>query len=413
MIYQAYEAWSDAAGPLRVLAGLTAPWLRLSALGPMTPPWWPHVAAALELVARTGLTHRRPPFGIDRVRVADRDVAVHEEVVDASPFATLRRFRKAHEAPQPRVLLVAPMSGHFPTLLRGTVRTMLPEHDVYLTDWHNARDVEVAHGAFGLDEFIDHVMRFLRALGPGAHVVAVCQPCVAVLAAVALMAEDGDPATPRTLTLMAGPVDTRVNPTRVNALATGRSLAWFRRHLIGHVPWRYRGARRLVYPGFVQLAAFMSMNLGRHVRAHADLYRHLARGDAEKARATRAFYDEYFAVTDLPAEFYLDTVQQVFQEHRLPLGTLAWRGRRVDPGAIRDTTLFTVEGEKDDICAVGQTVAAHDLCTGLPPARRRHHVQGGAGHYGVFAGSRWEREIYPQLRDVIRTGPDVAGMLID
>jgi poly(3-hydroxybutyrate) depolymerase len=283
MIYQAYEAWSDAAGPLRVLAGLTAPWLRLSALGPMTPPWWPHVAAALELVARTGLTHRRPPFGIDRVRVADRDVAVHEEIVDASPFATLRRFRKAHEAPQPRVLLVAPMSGHFPTLLRGTVRTMLPEHDVYLTDWHNARDVEVAHGAFGLDEFIDHVMRFLRALGPGAHVVAVCQPCVAVLAAVALMAEDGDPATPRTLTLMAGPVDTRVNPTRVNALATGRSLAWFRRHLIGHVPWRYRGARRLVYPGFVQLAAFMSMNLGRHVRAHADLYRHLARRRREGA----------------------------------------------------------------------------------------------------------------------------------
>jgi polyhydroxyalkanoate depolymerase len=329
-------------------------------------------------------------------------VTVHEDVVDRTPFATLLHFRKDVDPPPPRVLLVAPMSGHFATLLRDTVRTMLPEHDVYLTDWHNARDVAAAHGAFGLDDFVDHVVRFLAVLGPASHVVAVCQPCVAVLAAVAVMAEAGHPAVPCSMTLMAGPVDARVNPTRVNALATGRPLDWFRRHLIDRVPWRYPGAGRPVYPGFLQLAAFMSMNLGRHARAHAELHRHLTRGDVAKARVTRAFYEEYLAVTDLPAEFYLETVQQVFQEHRLARGRLEWRGHRVDPRAIRRTALFTVEGEKDDICAVGQTVAAHDLCTGLPACMRRHHVQGGAGHYGVFNGARWRAEVYPQLRHVIR-----------
>jgi poly(3-hydroxybutyrate) depolymerase len=401
MIYQAYQAWSDVAGPVRALAGVTAPVLRFPLFGPFTPRWWSRMAAAYELVARTGLTHRRPAYGIDHVRIDERDVAVREDTADRTPFATLLRFTKAVDVTQPRVLLVAPMSGHFPTLLRGTVRTMLPEHDVHLTDWHNARDVPLAHGRFGLDEFIDHVIRFLEVLGPGAHVVAVCQPSVAVLAAVALMAEAGHPATPRSMTLMAGPVDTRVNPTEVNALATGHSLDWFRRHLIGRVPWRYPGAMRQVYPGFLQLGAFMAMNLGRHVRAHADLYGHLARGDVERAGLARAFYDEYFAVTDLPAEFYLETVQRIFQEHQLPLGRLHWRGRRVDPGAITHTALFTVEGEKDDICAVGQTAAAHDLCTGVPAARRHRHVQRGVGHYGVFNGTRWQREIYPQLRRVI------------
>ena len=402
MIYQAYQTWTDVARPVRAMAGLTAPLLRLPLLGPLTPPWWSRVAAVYELIARTGLTHHRPAYGIDRIRVGDRDVAVREEAADQTPFATLLRFTKDVDVPQPRVLLVAPMSGHFATLLRGTVRTMLPEHDVYITDWHNARDVALAHGAFGFDEFIDHVIRFLAAMGPDSHVIAVCQPCVAVLAAVAVMAEAGHPALPRSMTLMAGPVDTRVNPTRVNALATGRSIGWFRRHLIGRVPARYGGAMRHVYPGFVQLAAFMSMNLERHVKAHAELYGHIARGDVERTRATRAFYDEYFAVTDLPAEFYLETVQKVFQDHLLPLGRLEWRGRRVDPRAIRRTALFTVEGEKDDICGVGQTVAAQDLCTGLRPYMRRHHVQVGAGHYGVFNGYRWQNEIYPQLRSVIQ-----------
>ena len=384
------------------MAAMTAPMLRFPFFGPLTPPSWHRLAAGLELIARTGLTHRRPAYGIDRVRIGDREVAVTEEVADRTPFATLLRFAKEVEPVQPRVLLVAPMSGHFATLLRGTVRTMLPEHDVYLTDWHNARDVPLEHGRFGFDEFIDHVMHFLEVMGPGSHVVAVCQPCVAVLAAVALMAEADNPAVPRSMTLMAGPVDARVNPTKVNELATGHSLEWFRRNLIDHVPRRYPGAMREVYPGFLQLTAFMSMNLERHVRAHADLYGHMARGDVERTRAARAFYDEYFAVTDLPAEFYLETVQRVFQEHQLPLGRLEWRGHRVDPRAIRRTALFTVEGEKDDICAVGQTVAAQDLCTGLRPYMRRHHVQIGAGHYGVFNGGRWQREIYPQLRSVIQ-----------
>jgi poly(3-hydroxybutyrate) depolymerase len=402
LIYQTYQMWSDAAAPMRAMAGLTAPFFRFPWLGGLTPPWWARMAAAWELIARTGLTHQRPAYGIDRTSVADQDVAVREERADQTPFGTLLHFRKELAVEQPRVLLVAPMSGHFATLLRGTVRTMLPEHDVYLTDWHNARDVALEHGAFGFDDFIDHVIRFLAVLGPGAHVVAVCQPCVAVLAAVALMAEDGHAATPRSMTLMAGPVDARVNPTRVNALATGRPFEWFRRHLIGRVPRRYRGAMREVYPGFMQLAAFMSMNLDRHVKAHAELFEQMARGDAEKARATRAFYDEYFAVSDLPAEFYLETVQRVFQEHLLPLGRLEWRGRRIDPHAIRRTALFTVEGEKDDISAVGQTVAAQDLCTGLRPYLRRHHVQVGAGHYGVFNGYRWQTEIYPRLRALIQ-----------
>jgi polyhydroxyalkanoate depolymerase len=376
---------------------LSFPWL-----GPLTPPWWSRMGAAYELVARTGLTHHRPAYGIDHVRIGERDVAVREESADQTPFGTLLRFKKDLDTTQPRVLLVAPMSGHFATLLRGTVRTMLPEHDVYVTDWHNARDVALAHGSFGFDDFIDHVVRFLEAMGPESHVVAVCQPCVGVLAAVAVMAEAHNPAVPRSMTLMAGPVDTRVNPTKVNELATSHSIEWFGRHLIGRVPRRYRGAMRQVYPGFMQLAAFMSMNLDRHVKAHAELYGHMARGDVEKARAARAFYDEYFAVTDLPAEFYLETVQKIFQEHLLPRGRLEWRGRRVDPGAIRRTALFTVEGEKDDICAVGQTVAAQDLCTGLRPYMRRHHVQVGAGHYGVFNGYRWQNEIYPRLRSVIQ-----------
>jgi polyhydroxyalkanoate depolymerase len=401
MIYQAYQAWADLALPIRGMAALAALAMRSQLPALLAHPWWNGLAAASEIAARTGLTHHRPPYGIDRIAAGGREVAVHEEIADRTPFATLLRFRKHVAASQPRVLLVAPMSGHFATLLRGTVRTMLPDHDVYLTDWHNARDVPLEAGPFGLDDFIDHVIRFLDVLGPESHVVAVCQPCVAVLAAVALMAQARHPAEPRSMTLMAGPIDARVSPTRVNELATGRPLEWFRRHLIGLVPWRYRGAMRPVYPGFVQLAAFMSMNVERHLKAHADLHRHLARGDVEKARATRSFYDEYFAVADLPAEFYLETVQKVFQEHLLPLGRLEFRGRRVEPRAIRRTALFTVEGEKDDICAVGQTVAAQELCTSLRPYLRRHHVQIGAGHYGVFNGLRWQNEIYPQLRSVI------------
>jgi poly(3-hydroxybutyrate) depolymerase len=401
MIYQNFQNYADIVAPLRGFASMASAALRNPVPGASRSAAQRAVAALCELTARAGLSHRRPDFGIDQVMVGNDTVAVREVETHRTPFASLLHFKKEMDGVQPRVLLVAPMSGHFATLLRGTAQTMLAEHDVYITDWHNARDIGVRHGRFDFDDFIDHVITFLEVLGAGAHVVAVCQPCVAVLAAVAIMAEEDHPATPRSMTLMAGPIDTRVNPTEVNHLATSRSLSWFDRHLIDTVPARYDGAWRRVYPGFTQLAAFMNMNLNRHIKAQLDLFCHLANGEEEKAAAIRKFYDEYLAVMDLPAEFYLETVRSVFQEHALPLGQLEWRGRRVNPRAIRRTALFTVEGERDDICAVGQTLAAQELCSGLRPYMKRHHVQTGVGHYGVFNGQRWSRLIYPMLRNVI------------
>jgi polyhydroxyalkanoate depolymerase len=311
-------------------------------------------------------------------------------------------FAKDTPAPGPRVLLVAPLSGHFSTLLRETVRTLLRDHDVYLTDWRNARDVSVAEGRFGLDEYTELVIRFLEVVGPGAHVMAVCQPCVPVLAAVAVMAEDGNAAQPRSTVLMAGPIDTRVSPTAVNDLATSRSIDWFERRVVATVPARYPGGGRRVYPGFLQVSAFLGMNLPRHVRSHMQLYRDLVDGDSAGVEVTTAFYDEYFAVLDMAAEFYLETVRAVFQEHRLARGEHGYRGRTVDPSAIRRTALLTVEGERDDICAAGQTLAAHDLCPRIRPFQKRHHLQPGVGHYGVFSGRRWESQVYPVVRAVIR-----------
>jgi len=401
MIYTAYQAQSDLTAPMRAMSGATA--RLLTDLSPgLTDRWMVRsTLATTEIVARWGLTHRRPAFGIDAVVVEGEAVAVREEAVLRTPFGTLLRFAKDTDAVQPRVLLVAPLSGHFATLLRATVRTMLPDHDVFITDWHNARDVGVAHGRFGLDEYIDHLVDFLREMGPGAHVVAVCQPCVPALAAAALMAEDGDEALPHSLTLMAGPIDARVNPTIVNDLAAGRSLEWFERNVIGIVPRRFAGAGRRVYPGFVQVAAFMRMNPERHRAAFRRLYDDIVAGNEERAVATKAFYDEYFAVLDLTAEFYLETITAIFQDHLLARGELTWRGRPVDPAAITRTALLTVEGERDDICGVGPTAAAHDLCTSLMPYRRRQHLQAGAGHFGVFSGARWEREVYPEIRSHI------------
>lgn len=401
MLYAAYQTYDDLMQPLRTMAGLGQ--TSLSRLGPglHSNGSLGSLSAAYELIARTRLTHRRPPFRIPVVEVEGRTVPVHETPVCTMPFGTLLRFAKEGQAAQPRVLLISPLSGHFATLLRATVETMLPEHDVYITDWHNARDVDLAQGRFGMDEYVEHLLGFLQAMGPGAHVVAVCQACVPALAAVALAAEDGSDLQPRSMTLMAGPVDARANPTRVNELATTRPIEWFERKLIASVPRRHRGARRRVYPGFVQLSAFMSMNIDRHVKAHIEMYESLMRGDLERAGTLKTFYDEYFAVLDLAAEFYLETVQWVFQEHRLALGTLEWRGRKVNPRAIRRTALLTVEGEKDDICAVGQTLAAQELCCGLRPYMKRHHMQAGVGHYGVFSGKRWTNQIYPIVRHVI------------
>ncbi len=401
MLYQAYQAHSDIMIPVRSWAGTALRTLGQLLMGIADNAVLRNLTAAYELIARAGLTHARPAFGVDGVTVGNREIAVHEHAALTTPFGTLLHFKKDVDTPQPRVLLVAPLSGHFSTLLRSTVRTMLPEHDVYITDWHNVRDVPLIHGRFGFDDYIAHLIRFLEAIGPGAHVVAVCQPCVAVLVATAVMAQTGNAAQPRSMTLMAGPIDTRVNPTKVNALANSRPIEWFEQHLIATVPLRYPGAFRRVYPGFVQLAAFMSMNVERHLKAHRELYDHLAKGEHEKAQVTKAFYDEYFAVLDLTAEFYLETVRLVFQECALPTGKLEWQGGRVEPRAIKRTMLLTVEGERDDICAVGQTAAAHELCSGLRPYLKRHHMQAGVGHYGVFSGNRWTNQIYPLLRNVI------------
>ena len=401
-MYHAYQAHSDWMWPVRTLARSAVPMLLDPTLGLGGHAPQRRLAAACEVLRLAEITHTRPDWGLREVSVGGAPVPVVEQVVQRTPFATLLRFAKPGVAAQPRVLVAAPMSGHFATLLRDTVRTLLPEHDVYVTDWHNARDVPLSDGRFGLAEYTQHLIDFLAALGPGAHLMAICQPCVAALAATALMAEDEHPAAPASLTLMAGPIDCRIGPTAVNQLATSKPIEWFERHLISRVPWRFRGAGRRVYPGFVQLTAFMSMNRERHLHAFRDYYVHLVEQDHEKAQVTRDFYEEYMAVADLPAEFYLETVQQVFQEYRLPRGELVLAGRRVDPAAIRRTALVTIEGERDDICSTGQTLAAQDLCTSLRPYLRTHYVQPGVGHYGVFSGRRWQNQIYPLIRNVIQ-----------
>lgn len=401
MLYYAYQLQADLMKPVRAMAEAAAHMLNGSTLAYYDSSALRHLSAAFEMVSRAGLSHTRPPFGIDTVTVAGKEVPVTEVPAFVTPFGTMLRFKKEGVAEQPRVLVVAPLSGHFATLLRNTVEVLLPEHDVYITDWHNARDIGTEHGRFGFDEYVDHVIRFLEELGEGAHLVSVCQPCAHAFAAVAVMAQTNNPCQPASMTLMAGPIDTRINPTSVNELATTHSIQWFEKNLISCVPSGFAGAGRKVYPGFVQLNAFMSMNPKRHIDTHIDLYGALARGDKDKAEFTKNFYDEYFAVLDLTAEFYLETVNQVFQEHLLPKGELTWHGELVEPAAIRKTALLTVEGERDDICSVGQTMAAHDLCTGIRPYKKRHHLQPGVGHYGVFSGSKWAGQIYPLLRNVI------------
>jgi poly(3-hydroxybutyrate) depolymerase len=401
MIYQLYQAQADFIDPLRMFARTGSALLR-----PVTPhpPYGialRHINAAMEVFGHSGTTHKRPPYAIKDVMVGNKLAAVTDEVVLSTPFADLLHFKKDTDRKQPKVLLVAPLSGHFATLLRSTVEVLLQDHDVYITDWHNARDMPVEAGVFGFDEYVEHVIKFLEFLGPRSHVVGVCQPTVAVLAAVSIMSEEENPATPRSMTLMAGPIDTRRNPTKVNKLAKTKDISWFEDKMIGVVPWRYRGAGRRVYPGFMQLTAFVSMNLDKHLGAHLKQFRNIATEDTAAAEVHRAFYDEYFAVMDLPAEFYLETVQRIFMDHDLPRGELKYHGRAVRPETIKKTFVLTVEGERDDICGLGQTSAALDLCSGLRPLLKRHHVQTGVGHYGVFSGKRWATEIYPRVREVI------------
>ena len=399
MLYQAYQLQSDLASPLRMLSQMGS-----AVLGQSTGDSGVlrKLGAALDVFSRLRLTHTRPDYDIKTVDLAQDAIPVVEEVAMTLPFGQLLHFKKIlGGTDQPKVLLVAPLSGHFATLLRETVRTLLQDHDVFITDWFNARDVPLSQGAFGLDDYIDHMIGFMERIGPGVHVVAVCQPCVAALAATALMAEDDNPCTPRSLTLMAGPVDCRVNPTAVNALAVSKPIEWFEKNLISHVPLPHAGFMRRVYPGFVQLSAFLSMNPERHKQAFKDLYTHLVDGEQDKAQTIKSFYEEYLAVNDLPAEFYLETILKVFQTYDLAKGELMYRGRLVDTKAIRRTALMTVEGERDDICSVGQTVAAQDLCSSIRPYLKNHHVQTGVGHYGVFSGKKWNQQIYPRVRDAI------------
>jgi poly(3-hydroxybutyrate) depolymerase len=400
LLYSAYHANQALIAPVRLgsraalrLFDVAPESVRDDALGR-------RLFAASTVVAEAGLTHTRPEFATGEPLVDGDGAPVEPVVVDSTPFASLVHFRRSSDVALPKVLLAAPLSGHFATMLAPTVRTMLLDHDVYITDWHNARDVSIVHGRFGLDEYVDHLIRFLHAIGPGAHVVAVCQPCVPATMAVALLAQDDDPVQPRSLTLMSGPIDTRANPTRINRVGYRRPLSWYRRCLTT-VPRRYEGAGRLVYPGFLQIGGFMSLNLRRHLKSQLEIYRSLARGDEESTRKTRDFYAEYFAVLDIAGEFYLDTVERVFQKDLLARGEMTHRGRLVDASAVHRTALLTIEAERDDMCAPGQTAAAHDLFTGIEPHQHRSYVQPGVGHYGIFAGSRWSGEVYPVLKDFI------------
>ena len=384
-------------------------WLQfLSPLNPLThTPLGRSTAAGCELYERATRRYAKPGFGIPATKVGAGTVGVSEETVWTSPFCRLVHFKRdIHPAlaqQQPRLLLVAPMSGHYASLLRATVEAFLPDHEVYITDWQDARHVPVSAGRFDLDDYIDTMAAIFRYFEGDVHIFAVCQPSVPVLAATALMEADSDPAVPLSLTLAGGPIDTRINPTAVNALAENKGTAWFERNVITTVPWPLAGCGRAVYPGFLQLSGFMMMNLDRHMRAHREMFNHLVHGDGDSAAKHRKFYDEYMAVMDLTAEFYLQTIDSVFVQHLLPRGLMTSRGRSVDLSAIRRPALMTVEGENDDITGTGQCSAALQLCAGIPAARKFHFECPTVGHYGIFNGSRFRREIAPRVAAFVRT----------
>jgi len=401
LLYQAYEFQRHLANPVRLWAN-TLEQVYSSPYNPLTDTWFgKSVAAGAEIMARLTQNYGKPAFGLKATEIGNDAVAVNEEILLRKPFCQLVRFRRDTTRRDPKVLVVAPMSGHFATLLRGTVEALLPAHDVHITDWIDARDVPLALGNFDLDDYVDYIIEFCRYLGPDVHVIAVCQPSVPVMAAASLMASDKDPRQPRSITLMGGPIDTRVSPTTPNDLAMRNSMMWFRDNVITTVPFNYPGAMRRVYPGFLQLTSFISMNLDRHINAHMRQFEHLVKGDDDSADSHRTFYDEYLAVMDLTAEFYLQTIQVVFKEHQLPRGVWVSRGRNIDPSAI-ETALMTVEGELDDISGVGQTKAAHALTPGIPGARHVHWEQPRVGHYGIFNGRKWREQIMPRVRDFIR-----------
>ena len=396
MLYNAYEMQRS------MLAGASA-WANFSAellSNPSNPFAYfgggPVMASALEVFAHASAPRGKPGFGLHGTVIHGKEVAVTEQIVLRKPFGQLKRFARDGVTGGPRLLIVAPMSGHYATLLRGTVERMLPFADVYITDWRDARAVPLSDGSFDLDDYVDYLVEFLHVIGPGAHMLAVCQPSVPAYAAACVMSADQDPCRPKTLTLMGGPIDTREAPTAVNTLATERPFAWFEQNVIATVPINYPGAGRRVYPGFLQLAGFMTMNLGNHMVSHWEMFKHLVQGEDLEADATKDFYEEYRSVCDMTAEFYLQTIDVVFQKHALPKGEMIHRGRRVDPGAITDVALLAIEGERDDISGLGQTKAALTIAENLPAADKKY-VTVDAGHYGIFNGSKWRTKIAPVL----------------
>ncbi|WP_187335150.1 polyhydroxyalkanoate depolymerase [Novosphingopyxis iocasae] len=401
MLYASYEFQRSLLAGASVFANMGANLLT----NPLNPLSYvgagPVVASALDVFAHAASPRGKPAFGIDAAELDGKTVAVTEEIALRKPFGQLKHFVKDGVKDQPRLLIVAPMSGHFATLLRGTVERMLPGHDVYITDWRDAKNVPVEAGSFDLDDYIDYIVEFLEEIGPGAHMLAVCQPSVPCYAATAFMTQDENPCVPRTLTLMGGPIDTREAPTAVNTLATERPHAWFAQNVIATVPGLYPGAGRKVYPGFLQLAGFMSMNLGSHLNSHYEMFKHLVKGDEESASASKDFYEEYRSVCDMTAEFYLQTIEIVFQRHALPKGEWLHRGRLVDPGAITKTALLAIEGENDDISGLGQTKASLTLAKKLPEAEKKYYMAEGAGHYGIFNGSKWRTKIAPVVEEWI------------
>jgi poly(3-hydroxybutyrate) depolymerase len=407
MLYNAYELQRSMLAGASALANFSAGLLN----NPANPFAYfgggPILASALEVFAHASAPRGKPEFGLDSTQIDGKQVAVHEEIVLRKPFGQLKRFVREGVEGGPKLLIVAPMSGHFATLLRGTVQRMLPVADVYITDWRDARQVPLSDGRFDLDDYVDYLIEFLETIGAEGdarpHVLAVCQPSVPAYAAVALMNADKHPNTPRTLTLMGGPIDTREAPTAVNTLATERPHSWFKQNVIATVPGTYPGAGRTVYPGFLQLAGFMTMNLGNHMNSHWEMFKHLVKGDDESADATMRFYDEYRSVCDMTSEFYLQTIDVVFQAHALPKGEMMHRGRRVDPAAITDTAILAIEGEKDDISGLGQTRAALTIATNLPAKMKKYHMAEDVGHYGIFNGSKWRNRIAPVLEDWIAT----------
>ncbi len=397
MLYTLYAWQQTAMAPLRLAAVTGQHFFSASTFPFVETRTARAIAAACELFERSTRTYPKPPFGIGAVTIKGEEVPVAEEIVAATPFGGLVHFAREGAERHPRVMLVAPLSGHHSTLLRGTVQALLPGHDVYITDWNDAKNIPASDGGFDLDDYIDQLIAYLRVLGPGTHVIAVCQPSVPVLAAASLMAAAKDKCRPRSLTLMGGPIDTRINPTKVNQFATRHPISWFANTVVSRVPYGYPGYSRAVYPGFLQLSGFMSMNMDRHLGAHLRMFEHLIRGDGDSAEAHRRFYDEYMSVMDLTAEFYLQTVELVFQKHVLPKGEWVSRNRKIEPAAIRDIALMTIEGELDDISAPGQTLAAQDLCRSIPPSKREHILAQGVGHYGIFNGRRWREAISPRV----------------